>query len=73
MRNRGLWSSRGKEQLDEEEQQVKVHQGEKHVAGEKSSRARSSRVRSSRVRRIKVRNRGLWSSRGKDWMRRSSV
>ena len=50
-----------------------MHQGEKHVAGEKSSRARSSRVRSSRVRRIKVRNRGLWSSRGKDWMRRSSV
>ena len=47
------------ERLEEEEQRVKVQQGEKHVAGEKNSRARSSRVRSCRVRSSKARNRGV--------------
>ena len=54
------------ERLDEEEQRVKVQQGEKHVAGEKNSRARCSKVRISRISSFKVGNRGMWSSRGKE-------
>ena len=63
------------ERLDEEEQRVKVQQGEKHVAGEKNSRARSSRVRICRLSSCKARNRGLWTraAGGKNKRARNSI